>query len=181
MNAPRIEADDPRRADILALLGRHLDFAYESSPREHVHALDIDGLLQPSITFYSARDANRILLGIGALRELDAERGEIKSMHTAERVRRQGIAGALLRHILGVAIDRGYARVCLETGTGRLFAPAQRLYLGAGFVECEPFGEYTRNPHSVCMTMPLRQDSTSALTPRIAPQPARRTRPRRVR
>jgi len=150
-----VEADDPRRPDVRALLERHLHFAHVSSPREHVHALDVDGLLQPGITFYSARDADGRLLGIGALKQLDAGHGEIKSMHTAEHARRAGVGGAMLRHIMGVARERGYVRLSLETGTGPVFEPAHSLYARAGFVECEPFGEYTRNPHSVCMTIVL--------------------------
>jgi putative acetyltransferase len=150
-----VEADDPRRPDIRALLERHVHFAHASSPREHVHALDVDGLLQLGITFYSARDADGRLLGIGALKELDAGHGEIKSMHTAEHSRRAGVGGAMLRHIMGVARERGYARLSLETRTGPAFEPAHSLYERAGFAECEPFGEYTRNPHSVCMTIAL--------------------------
>lgn len=154
--AATIEAEDPRHPDILALLERHLAFAHASSPREHVHALDVGGLVQPRITCYSARDAGGGLLGVGALKELDAAHGEIKSMHTAEQARRSGVGGAMLRHIIAAARERGYARLSLETGTGRVFEPAQSLYRRAGFTECEPFGEYTRNPHSVCMTMALR-------------------------
>ena len=152
----RIGIDDPRLPDVRQLLDRHLAFALASSPREHVHALDIDGLLQPYITFYTARDAGGELLGIGALKELDAEHGEVKSMHTVEQARRGGVGGAMLRCIIDVARHRGYGRLSLETGTGAVFAPAQSLYRRAGFTVCEPFGEYTRNPHSVCMTLALR-------------------------
>ena len=153
---PTIAADDPRRADIIALLERHLEFAHASSPREHVHALDIEGLLQPGVTLYSARDGAGVLLGIGALKELDHAHGEVKSMHTAELARRAGVGAAVLRHIMTVARERGYARLSLETGTGPVFVPAQSLYRRAGFTRCEPFGPYARTPHSVCMTMALR-------------------------
>ena len=151
-----IEADDPRCADIALLLDRHLEFAYASSPREHVHALDIDRLLNDSITFFSARDGEGELLGIGALKELDPGQGEIKSMHTAERARRCGVGSAILGHIIDVARGRGYTRLALETGTGPMFAAAHALYGRNGFTECEPFGEYTRIAHSVCMVLPLR-------------------------
>ena len=151
----RIAIDDPRVADVRQLLGRHLAFAFASSPREHVHALDTEGLARPAITFFSARDSDGALLGVGALKELDAEHGEIKSMHTAEHARRGGVGAAMLRHIIEVARERGYTRLSLETGTGAVFAPAQSLYARAGFTVCEPFGEYTRNPHSVCMTLAL--------------------------
>ena len=138
------------------LLERHLAFAYANSPREHVHALDVDRLIDPTITFFSARDAGGVLLGVGALKEIDAEHGEIKSMHTAELARRAWVGGAMLRHIVKVARERSYTGLSLETGIGPVFAAAQSLYKRAGFTECEPFGEYTRNPHSVCMTMSLR-------------------------
>ena len=152
----RIGIDDPRLLDVRQLLDRHLAFALASSPREHAHALGIDRLLQPDITFYTARDADGDLLGIGALRELDAEHGEVKSMHTVEHARRAGVGGAVLQRITDEARHRGYRRLSLETGTGAVFAPAQSLYARAGFTVCEPFGEYTRNVHSLCMTLALR-------------------------
>lgn len=151
----RVAVDDPRLPDVRQLLERHLTFAFASSPREHVHALDTDRLVHPSITLFSARDGDGVLLGVGALKELDAAHGEIKSMHTAERARRAGVGGAMLRHIIDVARGRGYTRLSLETGTGAVFAPAQSLYARAGFAVCAPFGDYTRNPHSVCMTLAL--------------------------
>lgn len=152
----RIAADDPTSPDVRLLLERHLAFAFASSPREHVHALDAARLLEPTITFFAARDTDGLLLGVGALKELDRTTGEIKSMHTAAEVRRRGVGAAMLRHIMEVARERGYQRLSLETGTGPVFEPAQTLYRRAGFTECAPFGEYTRNPHSMCMTMALR-------------------------
>lgn len=151
----RITIDDPRLPDVQQLLDRHLAFAFASSPREHVHALDTARLVHPAITFFSARDDDGMLLGIGALNELDAAHGEVKSMHTVEHARRGGVGGAMLRHIIEVARERGYTRLTLETGTAAVFAPAQSLYVRAGFSVCEPFGGYTRNPHSVCMTLAL--------------------------
>lgn len=151
----RIAVGDPRRPDVQRLLERHLAFAFASSPREHVHALDVERLVDPRITLYSARDGEGRLLGVGALKEIDGGHGEIKSMHTAEAARRSGVGGALLRHIIEVARQREYTRLSLETGTGDLFAAAQVLYTRAGFTECEPFGPYTRNPYSLCMTMAL--------------------------
>lgn len=139
------------------LLERHLAFAFANSPREHVHALDTARLLHPSITFFSARDGDGVLLGVGALKELDAAHGEVKSMHTAQPARRAGVGRSLLLRIIEVARDRGYASLSLETGTGLVFAPAQSLYVSAGFVACEPFGDYTRNPHSTCMRLFLQQ------------------------
>lgn len=153
----RIAADDPGRPDVQQLLERHLAFAFANSPREHVHALDTARLVHPSITFFSARDDDDVLLGVGALKEVDAAHGEVKSMHTARHARRAGVGRSLLLRIIEVAHDRGYATLSLETGTGPAFAPAQSMYIGAGFVVCEPFGEYTRNPHSTCMRLFLQQ------------------------
>lgn len=152
----RIAAEDPRRPDVVNLLRRHLAFAYDSSPPEDVHALDLDGLLQPSIAFFSARAGDGQLLGIGALKELSAAHGEIKSMHTALEARRSGVGSAILRHLIDESRRRDYERVSLETGTGDVFIPARTLYAHAGFVVCQPFAEYWNSPHSVCMTLRLR-------------------------
>jgi putative acetyltransferase len=150
-----IGPDDPRVEDVRALLARRLAFSHEVTPPGHVHALALDGLLVPAVTFYSARIDGE-LAGVGALREIDYSHGEIKSMHTADAFRRRGIARAMVEHILVVAQERGYRRVSLETGTMDAFAQARALYRTVGFTPCEPFGEYTRNPHSICMTLVLR-------------------------
>jgi len=123
-------------------------------PPEYTHTLDVEELRDPRITFVSARRAGDVV-GVGALRELDATHGELKSMHTAEAARGQGVGRAILDYLLGLARERGYRRVSLETGTGDLFVPAHALYSRAGFTLCEPFGEYTPNPYSACMTMAL--------------------------
>lgn len=137
-----------------ALLERHLAFAHEVTPRAGVHALDVDGLADPAVTFVSARIGGR-LVGVGALRELDRRHGELKSMHTAAEARGHGVGRAILDHLLDVAAARGYERVSLETGNLEAFGPARALYAGAGFVVCEPFGEYVGSPTSTCMTMHL--------------------------
>ena len=119
-----------------------------------MHALDHTGLVDPTITFFSAR-RDGVLLGIGALKRLDEGHGEIKSMHTSAPARAVGIGLAVLHHLLAVARDRGYRRVSLETGTMAEFAGARRLYLQAGFAVCPPFAQYTDNPYSTCMTIEL--------------------------
>jgi putative acetyltransferase len=149
-----IAVDDPRSEDVRALLARHLDFAHEHSPPEDVHALDVDGLVDPAITFYSARRGGE-LLAVGALKELDETHGELKSMHTAEAARGNGIGGAMLAHLLDVARERGYRRVSLETGSMEAFVPARSLYARAGFVPCAPFADYPDSPNSTCMTVEL--------------------------
>jgi putative acetyltransferase len=146
--------DDPRSDEVRVLLERHLSFAHEVSPPEHVHALDVEGLADPAVTFFSAR-RDGVLVGVGALRHIDDEHGEIKSMHTTEMARGTGVGRAVLEHLLAEATRRGYRRVSLETGTGDAFVPAHALYRSAGFTPCEPFGEYTVNAHSTCMTLIL--------------------------
>jgi putative acetyltransferase len=125
MTTLAITPDDPRSPDVRALLTRHLELMHEQSPPEDVHALDVDALTAPHVTFVSARDgAGGELLGVGAIAEIAPGHGEIKSMHTAAAARRRGVAGALLDHLLALADARGYARVSLETGTEDGFAAA---------------------------------------------------------
>ncbi|HVU72752.1 MAG TPA: GNAT family N-acetyltransferase [Mycobacteriales bacterium] len=151
----RIAADDPRTPDVVALLERHLAFANEHSPPEDVHALDVGALLDPAITFCSARDGAGTLLGVGALKELDLTHGELKSMHTAAAARGRGVGRAMAKHLLRLARERGYERVSLETGTMAAFAPARTLYASLGFTVCPPFADYVESPNSVCMTLAL--------------------------
>ena len=149
-----IEIDDLSRPEIHALLNEHLQSMYELSPPESVHALDLDRLRQPGITFWSAWD-NSTLLGCGALKELDPRHGEIKSMRTPSALRRRGAGRAILAHIIGEAKSRAYDRLSLETGSMEAFKPAQRLYESFGFTFCGPFGDYLEDPHSVFMTLRL--------------------------
>jgi len=149
-----IAADDPRADDVRALLQRHLEFAHEHTPPQHVHALDVDGLLDPAITFFSAR-RDRQLLAVGALKQLDQAHGELKCMHTTESARGQGIGGAMADHLLDVARCRGYRRVSLETGAMDAFAPARSLYARWGFTPCGRFGDYPESPTSAFMTLLL--------------------------
>lgn len=150
-----IEVDDPRAEDVRALLAAHLAFAREHSPPEDVHALDVGGLVDPVVTFYSYREAGR-LLAITALRHLDAGHAEVKSMHTASAARGRGIGRAMIAHLVAEARARGYRRLSLETGTMAAFAPARALYAAAGFVPCAPFAGYRQGPNSTCMTMWLQ-------------------------
>jgi putative acetyltransferase len=149
-----ISIDDPRAPDVRELLERHLAFANLHSPPEDVHALDVDALLDPAVTFFSFRRAGE-LLGVAALKRLDAGHAEVKSMHTAQAARGHGIGRAMVEHLLGVARDRGFRRVSLETGSMAAFAPARSLYASAGFTLCGPFGDYGPSPNSTFMTMPL--------------------------
>jgi putative acetyltransferase len=150
----KIEIDDLSRPAIHALLNEHLQSMYELSPPESVHALDLDKLRQPGITFWTAWDG-ALLLGCGALKELDATHGEVKSMRTPAAHRRHGAGRAILAHIIEVAQSRSYERLSLETGAMVAFKPAQNLYESFGFVYCGPFGDYREDPNSVFMTKHL--------------------------
>jgi putative acetyltransferase len=152
-----IAVDDPRSPDARELLERHLAFAHRHTRPEDVHALDISGLLLPSITFYGYR-RDGALLAIGAIKRLNAEQAEIKSMHTAEESRGHGIGAALVAHLVEEARQMGFRRLSLETGSGPAFAPARSLYLRAGFAPCPPFDQYDDNPNSVYMTRALIGD-----------------------
>jgi putative acetyltransferase len=149
-----ISIDDPRSDDVRELLERHLEFATANTPPEDVHALELEALLDPSVTFFSFR-VDGDLLGVAALQRLDHQHAEIKSMHTAEAARGQGIGRALVDHLIAVAREAGYRRVSLETGSGTAFTAARRLYASAGFTPCEPFAGYGPSPNSAYMTLPL--------------------------
>jgi len=151
----RIVADDLSGAEIRALLDEHLRSMHALSPPESVHALDLAKLRRPDISFWTAW-ADGVLVGCGALKELDRAHGEIKSMRTPAALRRRGAGRAILAHIVAVARARGYRRLSLETGSSEAFAPAQRLYESFGFTRCGPFGDYVADPHSVFMTLRLR-------------------------
>lgn len=149
-----IVIDDLDGPEIRELLEEHLRNMREISPPESVHALDIEGLRRPEITFWTAREGGE-LLGCGALKELSHAHGEIKSMRTAARHLRKGVARRLLEHIIEEARRRGYTRLSLETGSQSEFEPARTLYARSGFDYCAPFADYTEDPNSVFMTREL--------------------------
>jgi len=149
-----IREDDLTGEAIAALLRFHLDEMHKWSPPESVHAMPIDRLRAADVTFWSAWDEG-ILAGCGALKQLDATHGEIKSMRAAPDYRGRGVGKAILRHMLAEARARGYARVSLETGAPDDFLPARRLYESHGFTPCEPFGDYRPDPFSRFMTLAL--------------------------
>jgi putative acetyltransferase len=149
-----IRRDDARGPEIAALLQEHLRDMYRVSPPASVHALDLERLRQPDITVWTMWDGG-ILAGCGALKALDPQHGEIKSMRTASSHRRRGVAKQLLQHILAEAKQRGYTRVSLETGAMDFFRPARALYASVGFAPCPPFADYRADLHSVFMTKEL--------------------------
>jgi len=150
----RIQIDDLIGPEIHALLRQHLDDMAANSPPESIHALDLDELRRPEITFWAAWD-NTSLMGCGAIKELTPVHGEIKSMRTSAQHLRKGVAAKLLEHILAEATQRSYQRVSLETGSMAAFYPAQKLYQRFGFIECEPFDDYRPDPNSIFMTLTL--------------------------
>jgi putative acetyltransferase len=152
--------DDPRADDVRTLLEHHLTFARTSTPPEDVFALDVAGLCSDDITFVGARRAG-VLLGVGALKHLGDEHAELKSMHTAQAARRQGVGRAVVEHLLALARERGYRRVSLETGNLDVFAPARALYASLGFRPSPPFGPYVTSGTSACMTIELRGGQAS--------------------
>ena len=143
--------DDPR---VVAILHTHVTRARAETARGSAHALDLSALRTPEIAFWTAWEGEEVI-GVGALKQLSAEHGEIKSMHTAEAARGRGVGSALLRHIMAAARARGMSRLSLETGSWAYFIPARALYARHGFVECAPFGEYREDPNSVFMTLQL--------------------------
>lgn len=149
-----IRLDDLRGPEIAALLQEHLDDMKLHSPPESIHALDLEKLRRPEITFWSLWQDGE-LLGCGAIRQLDATHGEIKSMRTSNRHRRKGVAARMLQHILDEAKQRGYQRLSLETGSPAAFVPARELYARFGFRYCAPFADYVHDPYSVFMTREL--------------------------
>jgi putative acetyltransferase len=149
-----IRIDDLQGAAIAVLLQVHLDAMHQHSPPESVHALDLEALRHPSITFWTAWDGDA-LMGCGALKMHSATHAELKSMRTAAGHERKGVARALLRHIEAAAKEKGVQYISLETGTNAPFFPAHKLYKSEGFIECGPFADYQLDPYSRFMTKAL--------------------------
>lgn len=150
----QIRLDDLRHPAVIALLQEHHRVMHEVSPPGSCHVLDLDGLRKPEITFWSIWD-DHALAGCGAIQQLDATHGEIKSMRVTQAFLRRGVGRSMLEHILTEATRRGCTRLSLETGAQPYFEPARRLYAAFGFAVCPPFACYREDPHSVFMTKAL--------------------------
>ena len=148
MQISRGDLSDKR---ILGLLRYHFDKCHEVTPPGSAHVFDVTRLADPRVDFWAAWDGDT-LLGVGAMKPLDAIHGEVKSMHTAETARRRGVASAMLTHIIESSRARGLTRLSLETGSFGYFEPAVALYKSHGFTECLPFGDYKPDPNSVFLT-----------------------------
>lgn len=147
----KIIIDDLSGTKIAEFLAEHIKDMKAVSPPESKHALDLEGLRKPEITFWTVWDGQN-LIGCGALKELDDMHGEIKSMRTASAYRQKGVASMLLQYIISQAKLRGYRRLSLETGAMPFFEPARKLYAKFGFEYCPPFSNYKEDPNSVFMT-----------------------------
>ena len=146
------DLDDSR---VRALLEHHAATARAATAPGSAHALDLEGLRSPELTLWTAWDGD-VLLGVGALKRLSPDHGEIKSMHTVQASRRSGVGKTMLRHIIDAARAMRMSRLSLETGSWPYFVPARALYASHGFSECEPFGEYVADSNSIFMTLELR-------------------------
>ncbi|WP_163100417.1 GNAT family N-acetyltransferase [Peribacillus alkalitolerans] len=149
-----IKLDDLTGTKVIQLIGEHLQGMAQNSPPESIHVLNLEGLKKPEITFWCAWEQDE-LLGCGALKELDGQHGEIKSMRTSSSHLKKGVAKSILQHIIDEAERRGYRRLSLETGSMDAFEPARRLYNSFGFQYCQPFSDYKEDPNSVFMTRKL--------------------------
>lgn len=150
----RFLEDDLASDEIVALLELHLREMHAWSPPCSVHAMPVERLRAPDVTFWSAWDGDK-LAGCGALKHLDADHGEVKSMRAHPEYRGKGVGKAILVHLLEQAKARGYSRLSLETGTSDEFAPPRGLYAAHGFEECGPFSDYQPDPFSYFMTRTL--------------------------
>jgi putative acetyltransferase len=146
-----IRIDDLSGDASQSIVSEHLAGMLHNTPLESVHAFPLDKLRQAHVTFWTAWFGTE-LCGCGALQTLNLQHGEVKSMRTREKFLRQGVGQAVLSHIVTEARARGLKRLSLETGSAESFAAARSLYLQNGFEICNPFADYTLDPHSVFMT-----------------------------
>lgn len=153
-----IKTDDLSHPAVQALVAYHLSGMLEQSPPESSHALDVQNLRDPAVTFWSVWEGEQ-LAGMGALKLLDEKHGELKSMRTAPDFLRRGVANLIVQHILQTAHARSLQRLSLETGTQPGFAACHQLYSKHGFVDCEPFADYQPDPNSRFMTLVLRGEN----------------------
>lgn len=151
----RMQVDDLSGKEIIELIQEHVVEMHSQTPKESVHAMDLQDLRQSDVTFWSAWSDEDDLVGCGAIKRLNIYHGEIKSVRTKMVHRRKGIAQKMVQHIIEQASQEGLMRLSLETGTSKEFAPARALYSAFGFQYCQPFGQYQDDPNSVFMTLSL--------------------------
>lgn len=143
--------EDPQ---VIALLKFHFNTNISVTPEGSAHVFDLSRLKQPDVQFWSVWEEQQ-LLGTGALKQINANAGEVKSMHTLQSARRRGVGSALIKHIFAEARSAGLKRLYLETGSFDYFAPARALYARHGFRECEAFSGYQPDTNSTFMMLEL--------------------------
>lgn len=158
-----ISAESPLHPDLSLLMDRHREAMHADSPPESIHMMTAQALAEPGIRFFVMREDARPV-GMGAIKALDPQHAEIKSMHILAEERGRGYAARLLDHLLAETRTAGFTRLSLETGAQDSFAPARRLYLRAGFAECAAFAPYRPDPNSTFMTIGLSPAETLAGT-----------------
>ncbi|MEW9921142.1 GNAT family N-acetyltransferase [Marimonas sp. MJW-29] len=154
MDALGTGPENPDTPDVQSLLTRHFDLMRALTPEEGCHVI-LPAKLNAEVALLIGVRRNGTLPGIGALKQIGPDHGELKSMHTVAEARGQGVARKLLEALTAAAKARGIARLSLETGTAPAFGPARALYAKAGFEECPPFADYKPYPLSVYMTKSL--------------------------
>lgn len=137
--------------ELIEILQAHWTFCTSSTPIEHVYALDASKLFSPDVTVFGARIAGEIV-GVGAMRKIDVDHAELKSMHTLAKSRGLGVGKAIVAYIEEFARSCGIKRMSLETGKNEAFRPARELYKSLGYQSCEAFGEYVLSEDNMCMT-----------------------------
>lgn len=152
-----IAIDDPRAIDVRALLEVHLAFSRRATPPQYSFAMDADGLTGTDVTFFSAREKGEVV-GVAAVKRLDGEHAELKSMHVRESSRGRGVGRSMVTHLLGFARKSGYRRMSLETGSTDEFAAARALYTSCRFDPCGAFGGYEPSPYNSFMTISLDEE-----------------------
>jgi putative acetyltransferase len=145
------DLDDPR---VIAMIQTYVTRARAETAPCSAHALDLSGLKSPDVSVWTLWDG-KALAGIGALKRLPSDHGEVKSMYTDEAHRRKGAGRVMVEYIIATARAAGLERLSLETGSSSYFQPAVALYRSHGFVECQPFGDYVLDPNSIFMTLDL--------------------------
>ena len=148
---PVITNEESLTDELAQILQAHWLFCTSSTPIEHVYALDASKLFSPDITVFGARIDGE-LVGVGAIRKLDAHHAELKSMHTLAEFRGSGVGKAMVAHIEQFAKEQGVKRISLETGATEPFKPARQLYESLGYQDCEAFGDYVLSEDNTCMT-----------------------------
>lgn len=152
--AIRIANADLNAPDFINLIKTHAALMLSQSPAESCHFLPLEGLQKSNVSVWSLY-LDDALVACGALQELTASHGEVKSMHTLAAHRGKGLGRLMLNHVIKTAQSRRYQRLSLETGSMNAFAPSRALYAASGFRSCPPFGDYREDPNSYFMTREL--------------------------